>query len=128
MSKQRTGFTAWMFPADGDDAPYIAKLGDWMTLAPADLPFSRKFKWLLKGLIDTANGAPLCAPQGAVLDVEAVAAQVRDQLRGEMLDWLREVVGDGQRVQAINTLHAQGGELDDDLLVNMLADWDNGSV
>lgn len=124
MNKQRTGFTAWFFDADAGDAPYIAKLRDWMDKAPSELPFSRKFKWVLRGLIDTVNGTPLTVGEAAV-NVDAVAALVRDQLRGEMLDWLRELVGDGQRVQAINALH-ELGDVNDAMLQNVLDDWDNG--
>lgn len=107
-----------------EQAPYKALIDGWLAEAEAQGEVkSHALRRIVCGLIDHYNGAPLgetvaASPSG--FSVESLKAEMMDELRA----FVRSLVGDPARLSQLVTVSESGDDISDDVIDNILSDFD----
>lgn len=107
---------------DEFDAPYLERLQGWLDEYPPNVARSVALVRVMKWLMDNANNEPLYRGSASV-DVQAL----RDELMNELRDYVRSLIQDGARFDALSEARQKYSQspddIPDDIIDNVLADF-----
>lgn len=107
------------------DKRYLDLMNEWIEIAPGRMR-SHKIVTIIKGLIDKFTGYEPQVLRPAI-DTDEIKMQIMDELK----DWVRGLIADSTRMGVLVEAHSQvstGGEVPDDVLDNIMADFMNDGI
>lgn len=126
----KPGSTAYAFRLDESEAfgPYKSMLEAWIAAGVATgEPKTHALRRVICGLMDAYNGAPLVAQPGAAPPaLTDLRESLLEELRTEMRAFVRELIGDSEKLAGLMAARQDNGQVSDDVLNNILEDFGRG--